>query len=131
MKETIVVVSADDAQLSTLIALLDGHHYEVAFSHSAQGLVAFAREHGSVVIILDLDTVPADNQSLRAIKRELPSVHIILISAGLFHPELKEALVSAVDVCLSKPTNPDELLFWLRSVFQDARFPRAGPDLMP
>jgi len=55
----------------------------------------------------------------REIKERNPTVHIVAISAHSFHPELKEAIVSHIDVCLSKPTNRDELLFWLKSIFQD------------
>jgi DNA-binding NtrC family response regulator len=129
MRETIIVVSTDEEQLAALGTMLEGQDYEVVRSRSAQGLASLPREHGSAVIILDLDTVAADNRLLREVKQETPSVHIVLISAAVFHPELREAMVSYVDVCLSKPTNPDELQFWLRSIFQDKRQPRAGPDL--
>lgn len=126
MKEPIVVVSSDERHLADLCSTLEKHDFRAVISRSTERLEAVVHEESPQVVILDLDTLPVDNRLLREVRRSHPTIHLVLVSALPFHPELKEAMASHIDVCLSKPTDRDELLFWLKGIFQGRRSPERG-----
>jgi DNA-binding NtrC family response regulator len=111
MKKPIILVSSEEEQLAELSGTLGTHDYHAIATRSTDELEAFLREHSSRVIVLDLDTVPVDNRFFRNIKERNPALHIIVLSCLPFHPELKEAILSHIDVCLSKPLNADDLFY--------------------
>ena len=128
MKKTIILVSSEEEQLADLTDTLETHDYPAIVTRSTDALETLLREHSSHVIVLDLDTVPADNRFFRKMKERNPALHIIVLSGLPFHPELKEAILSHIDVCLSKPINADDLLYWLRSIFHDPAAPESPPE---
>jgi CheY-like chemotaxis protein len=71
------------------------------------------------VLILDLDSLPVDNRFIRDLRKQNPDVPIIALSSRTFHPELQEALSLYISACLAKPVNPDELIYWVKSICQD------------
>jgi hypothetical protein len=44
-------------------------------------------------------------------------------SAKRFHPELQDAIQHHIYACLNKPVDPDELLFWVKSVYEEENIP--------
>jgi CheY-like chemotaxis protein len=70
-------------------------------------------------IILNLDNVSVTNKILRDLKRKNPLINIIGLSERQFHPELEEALREYISVCLAKPVDPDELTYWLRTIYEN------------
>jgi DNA-binding NtrC family response regulator len=128
MKKTIILVSSEEEQLADLTDTLETHDYHAIVTRSTDALETLLREHSSRVILLDLDAVPVDNRFFRQIKERNPTLHVIVISGFPFHPELKEAILSHIDVCLSKPINPDDLFYWLRSISHDPTAPESTPD---
>jgi len=128
VKKTIVLVSLEEEQLAELSGTLETHDYHTIVSRSTDTLEALLREHSSRVIVLDLDTIPVDNRFFREMKERNPALHIIVMSGLPFHPELKEAILSHIDVCLSKPLNADDLFYWLKSIFHDPAAPESPPE---
>jgi DNA-binding response OmpR family regulator len=127
MKEPIIVVSSDERHLAELSGTLQSEGFHAVVSRSTEQLDALLNEQSSCVVILDLDALPVDNRLLREVKRKNPAIHLVVISARSFHPELKEAMASHIDVCLSKPTDREELLFWLKGIFRDEPSPANDP----
>jgi DNA-binding NtrC family response regulator len=119
MQESIVVLSSKEDQITELSGALEREDYRVVPLKSTKALGALLGECPCRVVILDVDVIDVDNRFFRDLKKRNPEVHVILISARSFHPELKEAIVSHIDVCLSKPINGDELLYWVRSIFRE------------
>jgi DNA-binding NtrC family response regulator len=70
-------------------------------------------------VLVDFDGLKIRNSLLHIFRRGLPDTYIIGISAKYFHPELEESLREHTYACLSKPVDPDELRFFLRSIFED------------
>jgi len=68
------------------------------------------------VILVDLDTIPADTAFFKKIKKVYPAFDILTISSRSFHPELKDALSTHIYACLNKPIDEDELLFCITSL---------------
>jgi len=71
------------------------------------------------VVLLDTDTVPVDNAFFRVLKKRYPHIHILLVSRLSYHPGLEEAMASHIYACLAKPLDPEELLYWLKSIAEN------------
>ena len=121
MIKRIVVLDTDLAQCREISILLSS--LDVSTMHSLPELQKFLTESDCRVILIDLDTVAIDNRTLAQMKRQHPEIDIIAKSERPFHPELEEALRSHILACLTKPLDPDELIFWLRSIFQNSSPP--------
>ncbi len=117
MEKRIAVLDADHAQCREIGTLLGD--FVIAALHTLPELREYLPESECRVILIDLDTVPVDNRDLAQIKRKHPEIQIIVKSERTFHPELEEALRSHVLSCLVKPLDTDELVFWLKSIFEN------------
>ncbi len=120
MKEPIIVVIADKKQAAELGTVLESQNYRSVQSKLLTHLERLVRENSCRAVILDLDTVPVDNRTLRELTRAYPGLRVLAVSGRRLHPELKEALSSHIYACLCKPVDPDELIYWLKSVFSDS-----------
>ena len=69
-----------------------------------------------LAVILDLDTVPVNNQFLRGLRKIHPQIDILGISELSYHPGLEEVIGSHLLACLVKPLDVEELCFWLKSI---------------
>jgi DNA-binding NtrC family response regulator len=119
MEKEVVVLDADEKQCKELCAVLKERHYRVDPMHSLLDLESHIQGSGCRLVILDLDTIPVDNLALRELKRKNPGLYIVGLSKRQFHPELEEAIGSHIYACLGKPVDPDELVYWLRSIYED------------
>lgn len=119
MVKAFVVLDADEKQCEELCSILEERQYWAAPIHSLLNLEKYIQESPCRAIILDLDTVSVDNRVLRDLKRKNPEVSIVGLSKRQFHPELEEAISNHIYACLSKPVDPDELVFWLRSICEN------------
>jgi len=118
MEKRIVVLDADAAQCREISNLL--RSFDVKVAHSLSELQEYLIESECRAILIDLDTVSIDNRTLGHIKRQHPDTEIIAKSERRFHPELEEALRSHIHSCLAKPLDADELIFWLKSIFDNS-----------
>jgi DNA-binding NtrC family response regulator len=121
MTKRIVVLDADPAQCQEIKILLSS--LDVTAMNSLPELQEYLTGSDCRVILIDLDTISVDNRTLIQMKRQHPEIEIIAKSERTFHPELEEALRSHILACLAKPLDADELIFWLRSIFQNSSPP--------
>lgn len=119
MEKEVAVVDTDQAQYENICDLLADHKYKVATLRSLSDLESYLGKHDCRAVVLDLDNMEIDNRILRDFKRKNPMVNIIAFSGRQYHPELEEALRDYISVCLAKPVDPDELFYWLRSVYEN------------
>ena len=68
------------------------------------------------VLIVDLDTLPVDNNFFKALKKQNPKLYILCLSSLTYHPGLREAMESHIYASLAKPLNSEELLYWLKAI---------------
>ena len=120
MKGPIIVVDADETESEALRAVLERDNYPAIALTTLGDLQERIQETACGVIIMDLDTLPVDNQFIRHLKRQKDNVYIIGISSRPFHPELEEAVSTHIYACLGKPVDRDELIYWLKSIDEDA-----------
>ena len=76
------------------------------------------------VLVLNLDNTSVTNKTLRDLKRKKPLINIIAVSKRQFHPEFEEALREYISVCLAKPVDSDELVYWLKTIFKNDQKPQ-------
>jgi len=120
MKKEVVVLDADKKQCKNLCALLSDHEYMSTAMSSLTNMDQYLGESDCRAIILNLDNVSVTNKSLKQLKRKNPSVNIIASSERQFHPELEEALREYISVCLAMPVDTEELVYWLKTVFENS-----------
>ncbi len=119
MKKRILVLDSDLESCRELCTLLEKGGYTAAPMHSMLNLEERLTAGGYLAIILDIDTVPIDNRTIRELTIQYPEVYFFAVSAYRFHPELKDAICYHIFACMNKPVDPDELFFWLKSIQSD------------
>jgi len=119
-KPGVVVIDADQQQCHRVVALLRQFSYRAAALYSLSEMEKHLQKNPCRVVVLDLDTVPATNNFFRAFKRKNPGIYILGLSQMPYHPGLEEAMGSHIYACLGKPLDPEELLYWLKSIPENA-----------
>ena len=69
-----------------------------------------------LAVLLDLDSLQISNRSVRQMTLRFPQVYFFGTSWKPFHPELQDAICYHIYACVQKPIDPDELLFWMKSI---------------
>ncbi len=123
MKKEVVVLDADEKQCKALCTMLTDHKYMSIPMSSLTTMDQYLGESDCRAIILNLDNVSVTNKILRDLKRKNPLINIIGLSERQFHPELEEALREYISVCLAKPVDPDELTYWLKTIYENNETP--------
>jgi len=124
-KNEVLVLDTDANQSKSLSDLLANYEYRPIALNSLVDFENHTKDHECRALILNLDNVAVTNKILRDLKRKKPLLNIIALSERQFHPELEEAIRDHISVCLAKPVDSDELIFWLKSVFDNNDEPTA------
>lgn len=119
MKKKILVMNADEKECGDLCTLLNERQYLATPTYSLPEMITFIQNIECMVVIMDLDTVPIDNRTIRELTLKYPEVYFLCLSKDRFHPHLKEALCYHIYACINKPVDPDELFFWLKSIREE------------
>jgi DNA-binding NtrC family response regulator len=119
MKKGIVVVDADQDQCRRFCSLLEKDQYFAIPIHSIQYLAANIKQSNCLAVVLDIDTISIDNRTVRELTLKFPGVYFFCLSEQPFHPELKDAICYHIYACLNKPVDPDELFYFLRSIYEN------------
>ena len=112
----VAVVDADVQYCRELCALLEQANIPVAPLYSLEDLPEHLRREQVGVLIVDLDTLPVDNNFFRNLKKQNPDLHILCLSSRTYHPGLQEAMGSHIYASLAKPLNSEELFYWLKAI---------------
>ena len=119
MQKCILIVNADDKQCRAFGELIEKEGYSVSALHSLQNLKTTLEENNFQAVIIDIDTVPIDNRTVRKLTIKFPEVYFFCLSVQPFHPELKDAICYHIYACLNKPVDEDELFYFLRSIYEN------------
>ena len=120
----ILVLDPDELQSRNLCDLLTDHDYTTISMNSLVNMDQYFEENDCRALILNLDSVAVTNKVFRELKRKKPLLNIIALSKRQFHPELEEALREYISVCLAKPVDSDELVYWLKTIFENDQKPQ-------
>jgi len=116
MPEPIVVLDANKQTSKRVCAVLKQQDYQTTALYSPTNLEKNIQQDDRQIIIVDLDSVSADNRFFRGLRRKNPGICIIVLSSRSFHPELEEAMSRDIYACLGKPVDDEELVFWVKSL---------------
>jgi len=119
MKKCILVVNTDKKQGRELGELIEKEGYSVSALNSLQNLETCLEDNKFQAVIIDIDTVPIDNRTVRELTIKFPEVYFFCLSVQPFHPELKDAICYHIYACLNKPVDEDELFYFLRSIYEN------------
>jgi len=115
-KPGVLVVAGNEEHSHEVSALLQELSYAATLIPSLKDLEQEVQKNAKVAVILDLDTLPINNQFLRGLKKKHPQLDILGISELAYHPGLEEIIGSHLLACLVKPLDLEELCFWLKSI---------------
>ena len=118
-----MVIDADIQHGRQLCDLLQDLNYSVFLIHSLKDLKQELLKDPEVAVILDMDTVPVNNQFFRGLKKIHPQLHMLGVSKLSYHPGLEEVIGSHLFACLVKPLDVEELSFWLKSISENLSSP--------
>jgi DNA-binding NtrC family response regulator len=120
LKEKGILLLDGNAQSSQeLCKILKSQHYLIAVINSLPELEPRIEKDDHIAVIIDIDSVPVDNRSIRNLALKYPGVRFLCTSKDRFHPELKDAICYHIYACLNKPVDPDELLYWIKSIYEE------------
>ena len=94
---------------------------------SIEDLLARSEIRESLALLIDVDSVTVDNRTIRDLKLKFPGIEFLCISGTRFHPDLQEAIAHHFYACLLKPVDPDELYYWLKSIYENELKTRISP----
>lgn len=123
MKKKIVILAADPDSMEELSDILNSGNYGYTEVHALSSLEALFDCDEYVAVIIDIDSVQVDNRTIRTMALKYPGVRFLCTSRDRFHPELKDAICYHIYACLNKPVDPDELLFWIKSIYEEESIP--------
>jgi DNA-binding NtrC family response regulator len=128
MKKGIIVLDADKNSSRVVSDMLTTRDYPNTITRELSSLANLIETNQYVAVIFDIDSVPVDNRTIRALALKYPGLCILCTSKDRFHPELKDAICYHIYACLNKPIDPDELLFWIKSIYEEESESRGPPN---
>ncbi len=123
MKKKIIILDANQKSSAELCKILGTKSYPVSHGSGLSLLENDLATGQYVAVVLDIDTIPIDNRTIRELAIKYPAVRFLCTSKDRFHPELKDAICYHIYACLNKPVDPDELLFWIKSIYEEDEIP--------
>jgi DNA-binding NtrC family response regulator len=120
-KFPVVIVSSDPGVWDQLKERLRTLHIAAKRVSDIDGLKVTLKRERCLAVMIDLDSVHLDNQTVRELALEPKCGRLFCMSEKTYHPDLTEAIRHHFFACLLKPVNPDELEYWLRCIASDTR----------
>lgn len=123
MEKKIIVLDANQNSREELSDIINSKNYPFTQSQALSSLEDLLDSNQYLAVVLDIDSVPVDNRTIRELAIKYPGVRFLCTSRDRFHPELKDAICYHIYACLNKPVDPDELLFWIKSIYEEENNP--------
>ena len=123
MQKGVVVLDENKESGEELSTILESRQYPVAVIQSFSRLKDLILSGNCIEVIIDIDSVPVDNRMIRNLAITYPGVRFLCTSEDRFHPDLRDAICYHIYACLNKPVDPDELLYWIKSIFEEENIP--------
>ncbi len=113
---TILVLDANERQRQDLCQLLVRNGCMSELLETLDELNQRLANDDIMAVIIDIDSVPVDNRTIRNLTVQNPGIYFFCLSERRFHPELEDAIGGHIYACINKPVDPDELFFWIDSI---------------
>lgn len=119
MEKKIAILDAEQQSCDELRGILESQRFPTIAIHSLALLESHIQSGDIIAVVVDIDSVPVDNRTIRELTLKYPGVRFLCTSKDRFHPELKDAICYHIYACLNKPVDPDELLYWIKSIYEE------------
>ena len=123
MGKKVIFLSSDAKQNRQLSVILEEGGYHLTVFQELSELQCYIKGRDSLAVILDLDTVPLDNRTIRHLALKNPGIFLLGLSKERFHPELKDAICYHLFACINRPPDQnellDELFYWLKTIYEN------------
>jgi DNA-binding NtrC family response regulator len=116
MKPNVLVVNANKTEADSISLLLESEEYTIRIVDNFEAVEQALKTSDYIAVILDLDSFEVSNRAVRQLTLMFPEVCFLCTSWKPFHPELQDAICYHIYACIQKPIDPDELLYWLKSI---------------
>lgn len=114
----VIVVEDNETLRDELVLYLSEEGFAVRGVGNGEELNRAIEAQPTDILILDLNLPQEDGISItRRIRRSLPTVGIILLTARVRSTDRLEGYATGADVYLTKPTRPEELVAVVRNLF--------------
>ena len=123
MKKKIVHLNDSKNSSEELSHILNSENYSFTETNTLLSLEKLLASDQYLAVVMDIDSIPIDNRMIRDLTLKYPGIRFLCTSKDRFHPELKDAICYHIFACLNKPVDPDELLFWIKSIFEEENIP--------
>ena len=117
----IAILGKDSDDAAALCRLIEKAAYRTEIYSSLPALEDGLTLAPCMAVILDVDSVPLDNHTIRNLKASHPAVSFLMFSRERFHPELQESISHILYACLKKPADSDEITYLLKSIWNVAQ----------
>lgn len=121
MEKGIIILDAGKDSSENLFRILSFRHYEVEKIQSFSSLEILMATDRYLAVVIDIDSVPIDKRVIRDLNFKYPGIRFLCTSRDRFHPELKDAICCHIYACLNKPVDPDELLYWIKCIYEEEK----------
>lgn len=122
-KPKIAVVDADEAHGAEFCTLLTKMAYAARLLTSMGELATHLESYPDTTVIMNLDSIAADQRIFRELRKKHPRLHILGVSSKAHHPGLEEVIGSHLYACLVKPLDTEELTYWLKTIAENLAEP--------
>jgi DNA-binding NtrC family response regulator len=116
-KKHVIIAGWDENYIKALCSVLEREHYSPLLVCSLGDAGPQLQKRPFRVMLIDLDLIAIDNHSLKELRRRYPEIGLVGLSSRRFHQELEEAMSRYIDACFEKSADYDDLLYWLKAVF--------------
>ena len=123
MKKGLIILDAEKSSGRALSEMLTSRAYPVTVTRKVSSLGELIESNQYVAVIVDIDSVSVNNRTIRDLALKYPGLCFLCTSKDRFHPELKDAICYHIYACLNKPIDPDELIFWIKSIYEEENVP--------
>ena len=115
----VLIVNVDSEESAGICRMLHEADYATQILDSPAELKSRLSEKSCFAVIIDIDTVAVNNRTIRDLVSAFPAIPFLCISKERFHPNLSDSIRNHIYACLTKPIDPDELSFLLKSIRKD------------
>ncbi len=116
MNPRVLVVNAVKSETDNINDLLKPAGYTTRILDTLEAVEETLKTDDWIAVLLDLDSFEVSNRTIRQMTLKFPEVCFLCTSWKPFHPELQDAICYHIYACIQKPIDPDELLYWLKSI---------------
>ena len=119
MNDTVLLLNAETVDAQDVCPVLESNGFKYRLISRIEELEGELRTAAYMAVILDIDSFSITNRVIRELTLAFPGICFLCTSKDRFHPELKDAICYHIYACITKPVDPDELIYLLRCIRND------------